>query len=94
MPRLGFFAGSESRIPFDFDAALALTAPRRVLLIAPTLDRYARPADVAEEIKEAGKRWRLGGKPEALTFETPVGFNTFRREVQERVFEWLASQEK
>jgi dienelactone hydrolase len=91
LPRLGFFVGSESRLPFDFDAALALAAPRPVLLIAPTLDRYARPADVAAEVNEAGKVWGSLGKREAFTFETPVGFNTFRREIQERVFNWLAS---
>ena len=34
IPRLGF-VGAESRLPFDFDAALALVAPRPVLLIAP-----------------------------------------------------------
>jgi pimeloyl-ACP methyl ester carboxylesterase len=92
MPRLGFFLGSESRLPFDFDAALALAAPRPVLLIAPALDRYARAADVAAEVNEAGKLWRLLGKPEALVFESPVTFNSFRREAQERVFSWLASQ--
>ena len=92
MPRLGFFAGFESRLPFDFDAALALAAPRSVLLIAPKLDRYARSADVAAEANEAGKLWRLLGKPQAFTFETPVGFNSFRPDVQERVFTWLTSQ--
>ena len=41
MPRLGFFAGQESRLPFDYDEVVALIAPRPALLIAPTLDRYA-----------------------------------------------------
>jgi dienelactone hydrolase len=91
MPRLGFFVGAESRLPFDFDSALALAAPRPVFLVAPTLDRYARQADVTEEAREAGKLWRLLGKPEAFTFDTPVGFNSFRRETQERVFTWLAA---
>jgi pimeloyl-ACP methyl ester carboxylesterase len=92
IPRLGFFVGAESRLPFGFDAALALAAPRPVLLIAPTLDRYARRADVAAEVNQAGKLWKLLGKPQAFTFETPLGFNTFRPEAQERVFTWLASQ--
>ena len=92
MPRLGFFINAESRLPLDFDAALALAAPRPVLLIAPTLDRYARRADVAAEVNEAGKLWTLLGKPQAFTFETPLGFNTFRPEAKERVFTWLASR--
>jgi hypothetical protein len=74
IPRLSFFVGAESRLPFDFDAAPALAAPRPVLLIAPTLDRYARRADVAAEVNEAGKLWALLGRPQAFTFETPLGF--------------------
>ncbi|MBK5295343.1 MAG: alpha/beta fold hydrolase [Acidobacteriia bacterium] len=91
MPRLGFFLGAEARLPFDFDAALALAAPRPVLLIAPTLDRYARSADVKAEVNEARKRWEVLSRPDALTFETPTGFNRFRRDTQERVFTWLAA---
>jgi hypothetical protein len=41
MPRLGFFVGSETRVPFDFDEPLALAAKRPVLPIAPPHDRYA-----------------------------------------------------
>ena len=56
MPRLGFFAGNESRLPFDFDEPLALASPRPVLLIAPTLDRYARVEDVRAEVRRCGGR--------------------------------------
>ena len=82
MPRLGFFAGHEARLPFDFDEALALAATRQTLLVAPTLDRYARVADVRAQVE------RVGAK--AITLETPVGFNAFPRGWQEHVFDWLA----
>jgi hypothetical protein len=42
-------------------------------------------------VNEASKVWRSLGKPEAFTFETPAGFNSFRREMQKRVLDWLAS---
>jgi pimeloyl-ACP methyl ester carboxylesterase len=89
IPRLGFFAGHESRVPFDFDAVLALAAPRPVMLVAPTLDRYARIADVRSEVEEARKAWRLSGKEEALTFSTPVDFNRFHRKTQEQILSWF-----
>jgi hypothetical protein len=41
LPRPGFFVGQESHLPFDFVEVLAAVAPRRTLIIAPTLDRYA-----------------------------------------------------
>jgi dienelactone hydrolase len=81
MPRLGFFVGQEARLPFDFDEALALAPPRPVLLVAPTLDRYARIGDVRAEV----------GAVRGITLETPVGFNRFGRTLQARVLEWLSA---
>jgi pimeloyl-ACP methyl ester carboxylesterase len=79
MPRLGFFAGNESRLPFDFDEPLALAASRPVLLIAPTHDRYARVADVRAEVAAVP----------GVTLETPMDFNRFGRKFQGRVGDWL-----
>ena len=80
MPRLGFFAGHEDRLPFDFDEPLALASSRPVLLVAPTLDRYARVADV---------RAAVAAVP-GVKLETPVDFNRFGVRLQARVFDWLA----
>jgi pimeloyl-ACP methyl ester carboxylesterase len=79
MPRLGFFVGYESRLPFDFDEPLALASSRPVLLIAPTHDRYARVADVRAEVAPV----------KGVTLETPTDFNRFGRKSQARVLEWL-----
>jgi pimeloyl-ACP methyl ester carboxylesterase len=80
MPRLGFFVGQETRLPFDFDEALALAVPRPVLLISPTLDRYARVADVRAAVEPIA----------GVTLETPVDFNRFGRKFQARVADWLS----
>lgn len=82
IPRLGFFTGREGRLPFDFDAALVLMAPRRTLIVAPSLDRYARVEDVKTEVDAV--RWP------GLTLETPEAINKFDRTLQEHVFDWLA----
>ena len=79
MPRLGFFVGNEARLPFDFDEPLALAARRPVLLVAPTLDRYARVADVRATVKAVP----------GVTLETPADFNRFGVRLQARVFDWL-----
>lgn len=88
MPRLGFFADHPKRLPFDFDETLRLLEGRRVLLIAPQQDRYARIADVRAQVA-AHKRWRGFEDSDEFTFETPPGFNAFARPRQERVFDWL-----
>ena len=92
IPRLGFFIGEESRLPFDYDQVLALIAPRPALLIAPTLDRYAPVDDVKREVEPARAIYRLLGKEGALQLETPLDFNEFPKQRQERIFDWIALQ--
>jgi len=54
------------------------------LLIAPTLDRYARTADVAATVNAVSYP--------ALQFETPLDFNRFHRPTQQRVVDWFAER--
>jgi dienelactone hydrolase len=92
LPRLGFFAGEESRLPFDYDRVLALVAPRPALIVAPTLDRYARVEAVRSEVEQARKVYQLLGQTDALRLETPVDFNRFMVDRQEQVIQWIAQQ--
>ena len=79
-------------MPFDYDEVLALAAPRPVLVVAPTLDRYAPVDDVRQVVEASRKVYRLLGSERALTLETPLDFNRFTRGTQERVFDWLLRQ--
>jgi dienelactone hydrolase len=92
LPRLGFFAGEESRLPFDYDRALALVAPRPALIVAPTLDRYVHVGAVRGEVEEARKVYQLLGQKEALRLETPLDFNRFMVDRQKQVINWIAEQ--
>ena len=90
MPRLGFFAGNEARLPVDYDGVLALIAPRPVYVVAPTLDRYAAVSNVRREVAESRKVYDLYGREDALTLTTPIDFNRFGTQRQGEVFDWLA----
>jgi dienelactone hydrolase len=89
IPRLGFFAGNEDRLPLDFDEVLALVAPRPALIVAPTLDRYARVDDVRREVEEARRIYERYGRRDALQLNTPLEFNRFSGSIQGQVFDWL-----
>lgn len=89
LPRLGFFAGHEERVPFDYDEVLALIAPKHVLVVAPTLDRYARIGDVRREVDAAREVYRRTRQEAALELRTPRDFNRFPLRLQEEVFDWL-----
>lgn len=90
IPRLGFFVDREARVPFDYDEIVALAAPRPVLVVAPTLDRYARIADVRRGSDASRAVYRLLGQENRLQLDTPTDFNRFPRRLQERVSGWLA----
>ncbi len=90
LPRLGFFVGEESRLPFDYDRVLALVAPRPALIIAPQLDRYVRVEAARSEVDEARNVYNLLGHPEALRLETPLDFNRFMQARQQQVIDWVA----
>lgn len=88
MPRLGFFAGNEARLPVDFDEILALAAPKPALVVAPARDRYARIADVQKLLEApAGVYRMLGGE---LAVWTPDDFNRIPVRLQQQVYDWLA----
>ena len=90
IPRFGFFAGEEDRLPLDFDEVLALVAPRPALFIAPTLDRYARVDDVRSEVEGVRRVYEYYGHSNTLQLETPLEFSRFPPRLQEQVVDWLA----
>lgn len=92
IPRLGFFAGKEDRIPYDYQDIFGTIAPRPVLLIAPQLDQTARLEDVKTTVTEARKIYKLLGVPDQLTLDAPDDFNRFSNEMQKTIYDWAIRQ--
>ena len=89
--RLGFFAGQESRIPYDFHELLGAIAPRPVLVVQPQLDRDATPADVRAAVEEARKVYTLYGASGKLALEEPWDYNRLPRATQDWIIDkWMA----
>src|SRR5207245_1967016 len=85
LPRLGFFVGEESRLPFEYSRVLALVAPRPALIVAPTLDRYAPVEAMRSEVEQVRKIYEVLGRTEALRLKTPLDFNRFMEDRQQQV---------
>ena len=96
IPKFGFFEGHQDRLPTDYDEILAMVAPRPLYMVAPTLDRYHPVEDVRQAVQEVRKVYRLFGREEALTLETPSGFNAFdinwQPNWQGATWKWLVEQ--
>ncbi|HLR32736.1 MAG TPA: hypothetical protein VK074_09615, partial [Fodinibius sp.] len=90
LPRLGFFAGNEDRIPYDYHEILASVAPKPMLIISPTWDQYASSEDVTQAVQQAAEIYELYGVEEALQFENPEDYNRFSPEMKDMVVNWAA----
>ena len=92
LPRLGFFVGNETRIPYDFHEVIACIAPRPVLVIAPVMDKDAILQDVRSCVEQAGKIYGLYGAPDNIQIFTPDDYNRFSPEMREKTYDWLKSR--
>lgn len=81
MPRMGFFVGHEAMLPADDSDALALVAPRKVLLISGTLDRYAP----VERVRQA-----VAGKAH-VELQTPEDFARYTQATIDATARWLGA---
>jgi cephalosporin-C deacetylase-like acetyl esterase len=90
IPRLGFFAGHEDRIPFDYQDILGAISPRPVLLIAPQMDQTASLKNIRTIVTEAGKIYTLSGAADQLTLNSPDDFNRFSDEMKDIIYGWAA----
>jgi dienelactone hydrolase len=89
LPRLGAFIGQEDRIPVDYNEILASLAPRKVLIIAPTEDRYAALGEVRDTIESARQVYKSLGDDKGIELLTPFEEVCFTEGMQQQVVDWL-----
>ena len=91
IPRLGFFVGHESQIPYDFDELIATIAPRPVMIVEPQLDRDGTPADVHAAVDQARKVYTLYGAPAKLALEEPWDYTRLPDKTQNEIVRWMGA---
>ena len=89
LPRLGFFVGNESRVPYDFDELIAAIAPRSVLVVEPTMDRATTPADVRQAVTRAKQVYTLYSAADKLTLYEPVDYTRLTSATQDWAVRWM-----
>ena len=89
VPRLGLFIGRENQVPYDYDDLLAAIAPRPVLVVQPSMDRDATPADVRTAVEQARKVYAVQGAPDKLALDEPHDYQRLPAVTQTRAIEWM-----
>lgn len=90
LPKLGFFIGEESRIPYDFHEILACIAPRPLLVVAPTWDQYSSHSDVEKCMDELEKVYKFYGLEDKLDMYAPEDYNRFSENMKKYAVNWLS----
>ncbi len=89
IPKLGFFIGHETQIPYDFQDVLAAIAPRPALVVAPQMDRDATVADVRTAVDKAQKVYGLYGPGAKLAIYDPWDYNRLSDKTQDWIIDWM-----
>jgi len=89
LPRLGFFIGSENRLPYDFDDLIAAIAPRPVLVVEPTMDRATTQREVRDAVTRAKQVYNLYSATDSLTLYEPVDYTRLTNATQDWAVRWI-----
>jgi pimeloyl-ACP methyl ester carboxylesterase len=88
IPRLGLYASHPQDTPVDFGEIISCIAPRPLLVIAPTLDRYADPEAVKNTLNTVSGIYTLYGKRDNLQIQTPLEINRMTADMNNNVAEF------
>jgi dienelactone hydrolase len=88
-PRLGLFIGQEARVPYDYDELISAIAPRPVLVVQPSMDRDATPADVRAAVETARKAYALHNASDRLNLHEPHDYQRLPAATQNAAIEWM-----
>jgi pimeloyl-ACP methyl ester carboxylesterase len=90
LPRLGFFVGQESRIPYDFHELIATIAPRPVYVMQAQMDREATASDVHDGVEQARKVYGLYNASDKLVLDEPWDYGRLPTVTQDRIIDWMS----
>jgi hypothetical protein len=91
IPKLGFFVGHESQIPYDYQDLLGMIAPRPVLVVQPQLDRDATPADVESAVTQSKSAYALYGAADKLAIDEPWDYNRLPNKTLDNAVKWMGA---
>lgn len=92
IPRLGYFAATPAITPVDFGEIISGIAPRPVMLVAPTLDRYTDRKALEKSVVEAKYIYKLYGKEVNLQLYQPEDINRLSPETLSAIIKFFNNQ--
>ncbi len=89
IPRLGFFAETPKNTPIDLEEILSCIAPRSIIFIAPTLDRYGDQKKIEGSVVASKRVYALYDKADELQLYQPEDINRLSSESLSEVIKFF-----
>ncbi|MCE6991102.1 serine aminopeptidase domain-containing protein [Dyadobacter sp. CY323] len=89
IPKLGFYAEKPQDTPIDMAEIISCIAPKPLLMIAPTLDRYSHAAAVREVIKSVNSAYESGNAAENVKASFPFEINRITPEMSVQIADFF-----
>ena len=89
LPRMGFFVGNESRMPYDVSDLISASAPRDVNLFIHEIDYYVDRQDYDPAIEMAKKVYAAMGAEDNVRVADVEGYNHFDPSMQQHIVHLL-----
>jgi pimeloyl-ACP methyl ester carboxylesterase len=89
VPKLGLFIGRENQVPTTTTTCSPPLRPRPVLIVQPSMDRDATPADVRAAVEQARKAYAAQDSADKLALDEPHDYQRLPAATQTRAIEWM-----
>ncbi|WP_439559285.1 glucuronyl esterase domain-containing protein [Dyadobacter sp.] len=90
MPKLGYYAKKPQDTPVDLAEIISCIAPKQLLVIAPTLDRYSSIPAVRATMKKAEAVYATGNASANLVVSYPEEINRITPEMSAQIADFFA----
>lgn len=94
IPRLGWYAENPQQVPVDWAEIIACIAPRPMMIIAPTLDRFTDQQAIPQTFGLIKTCYINQGKPNNLEIQTPEEINRMTSSMNKDVAQFFKQHTK
>ncbi|MGC4233326.1 MAG: alpha/beta hydrolase [Niabella sp.] len=92
IPRLGLFADKPEKAPVDFSEIISTIAPRPLMVVAPTLDRYTDHKALTSLIRTSKNIYAMYGQEASLQLYQPEDINRLSSETLSTIIDFFNQQ--
>ncbi|WP_102408835.1 prolyl oligopeptidase family serine peptidase [Parabacteroides bouchesdurhonensis] len=94
IPRLGWYNDEPAKVSVDYAEIMACIAPRSLMIVAPTLDRYEDKKAVQKSIDAVASLYDVYGRRSSFNVQKPMDINRISWDMADQIADFFRQQMK